>query len=190
MKIKQLLKKIKGIFKPPIKKYYFGKIRFGTPYFEPINFNSNIISIRKLKLYTQDEYNEYIKDKPWLEKDPDSKFSNLPMIRRSKEWIVKIFGSYYWVQIGYPIMIRWVDLGYKWKYDSIRYEWFPSFQIYFFKWQFCISWEAPDGDNDLYYEMILWYLNEENRDIKEAERTWGWIDYNTKISTWNKNYLI
>jgi len=52
MKTKELLKNIQGVFKPPVKKYYFGKLRHGTPYFYPMHFNSNIISIRRLKLNT------------------------------------------------------------------------------------------------------------------------------------------
>lgn len=190
MRIKKLLNKIRGVFKPPVKEYYFGKLRFGCPYFWPINFNSTILSVRKLKLRSTEEYNEYIKDNPWLKYKDDSKFSNLPMIRRSKDWIVKLFGNYYWIKIGWPIMIHWVNLGYKWKHDSIRFEWVPSFQIYFFKWQFCIFWNAPDGNDALYYEMILWYLTEADNDIKKAERTWGWTDCKTGKSTWNKEYLI
>ena len=190
MKLKQLLKEIKGVFKPPVKKHYLGKIRYGCPYFHPLYFNDSIISIRKLKLRTKEQYIAYIKDKPWLKSKLDSKFSNLPMIRRSKDWVIKVFGDYYWVEIGWPIMIHWVQLGWKWKYDSIRFEWIPSFQIYVFKWQFCIFWKAPDGNDDLYYEMILHYLKSANKDIKLAEDTWGWVDMKTKISTWNKDYLI
>lgn len=77
-----------------------------------------------------------------------------------------------------------------WCGNSPRYEWQPSFQIYFFKWQFCIFWNAPDGDNDLYYEMILWYLKYSNKDVNKAKETWGWINYNTKESTWNDKYLV
>jgi len=190
MKLKQVLKEIKGVFKPPVKRYYLGKNAYGCPYFSPLGFNENIISVMKLKVRIQEEYNEYIKDKPWLDKDPDSKFSNLPWVRRSKEWIIKVFGNYYWIQIGWPVMIHWIDLGYKWKYDSIRFEWVPSFQIYFFKWQFCIFWEAPDGNDALYYKMLLHYLTSSNKDIRLAEDMWRWVDGKTKLSTWNKDYLI
>ena len=190
MKLKQLLKEIKGVFKPPVKQYYLGKIIYGTPYFDPINFNSSIISIRKLKVRNDEEIKEYLKEKPWLNKGIEFKFLNLPMIRRTKDWIIKVFNQYYFIQIGYPFSIKQIELGWKWKYDSIRFEWIPSFQIYVFKWQFCIFWKAPDGDDDLYYEMILHYLKEANKDVKLAENTWGWQDGTTKISTWNKDYLI
>ena len=37
----------KGVFVPPVKKYYLGKIVYGTPYFQPWYFNSTILTIRK-----------------------------------------------------------------------------------------------------------------------------------------------
>lgn len=100
----------------------------------------------------------------------------------------KLFG--YEISYGYPIYITWYDLGWKDKFETPRFEWSPAFQIYFFKWQFCIFWNAPDDDNDLYYEMILWYLHYSKKDIKKAEETWGWCNYDTKKSTWNNDYLI
>ena len=81
-------------------------------------------------------------------------------------------------------------MGWKDKFNSPRFEWTPSFQIWFFNLQFCIHWAAPDNNNDLYYETILWYMKYANKDIYEAEKTWGWINYETKESTWNKEYLI
>jgi hypothetical protein len=38
--------------------------------------------------------------------------------------------------------------------------------------------------------MILHYLYYADKDIKKAEKTWGWIDYDTKLSTWDKKYLL
>ena len=55
----------------------------------------------------------------------------------------------------------------------------------FFKWEFTIRY----GD-DQYWEQVLWYLKYSGKDLKKAEETWGWIDYDTKESTWNKNYLL
>lgn len=190
MKISQLKKEIKGVFKPPVKKYYIGKILYGTPYFDPRNFCRTIIYIRKLDLKPEEQRIEYAKKYPHLKDKDINKFSNLPMVRRNKEWIKKIFKHHYFIQIGYPISIKSVKLGWKWKYDSIRYEWQPSFQIYFFKWQFVILWNSPDNDNDRYYEQILHYLKKANKDIKEAEKTWGWVDIKTGKSTWNKDYLL
>ena len=180
--------KIDDIFIQPIKKYYFGKIVHGAPYFEPWGFCPTIFKFRKLKLQNKDKYEEIVNKHPW-EKDK-AKFTNLPMVRRSKDWIFKIFNQYYWLQVGWPFAIKTTDLGWKDKYDSPRFEWLPSFQILFFNWQFCIHWTGPDLKySDLYYEMYLWYKNYCNRDIVKARNTWGWQDSNTKESTWNEDYI-
>lgn len=190
MKIYLIIKEIKGIFKPPKKKYYLGKLKYGTPYFYPINFSSSIIKIRKLETRSNEEYQEYIKKYPYLKSSDKSKFKNLPMVRRSKDWIIKTIFGYFWIEIGYPIKIYTNDLGWKDKWNNPRFEWTPAFSIFFFNWQFCIFWIAPDGNNDLYYEMILWYLKYNNKDIKKAKETWGWQNCETKESTWNNKYLI
>lgn len=96
----------------------------------------------------------------------------------------------YQVSYGWPIYIYWHGLGYKDKYDSPRFEWSPAFYIFFFKWQFCIFWNAPDGDNDKYYEMILWWKHYCDKDIKKAEESWGWVDGQTHKSTWNPDYVL
>lgn len=101
----------------------------------------------------------------------------------------KLFG--YEISYGWPISYANYELGWKDKFGTPRFEWSPSFQIYFFKWQFCIWWNAPEiKDEDAYWEMILWYLHYSNKDIVKAENTWEWRDYNTNKSTWNKEYLI
>lgn len=186
----KILKEIKGVFKPPIRKYYLGKIARGCPYFHPCEFNSTIISCRKLKLRSDESKEEYIKERPWLMKGDSYKFSNLPMVRRNKEKIIKIFGTYYFFQWGFPLVFKFVELGWKDKYYTPRMEWVPQFHIFFFKWQFCIHWEAPFGHSDKYWEQILWWKNYSNKDIKKAEESWGWVDFDTKKSTWDKNYLL
>lgn len=157
MKWLKEIKETKGVFKPPKKQYYLGKLKYGTPYFYPWNFNRTILTIRKKR----------------------------PKFLRCKHF--KLFG--YEVSYGWPIKITWYGLGWKPKYDSVRYEWSPSFQIYFFNYQFCIFWNAPDWNNDRYYEMMVWYLYYSDKDIKKAEETWGWVNYETKASTWNPDYL-
>jgi len=160
MTIKQIKKDIKGIFKLPVKQYYFGKVTHGTPYFYPWSWNKTIISINKVK----------------------PKY-------RANPWTFKFLG-YYW-SIGSPIWIRSYDLGWKDKYGTPRFEWSPAFHIFFFNLQFCYWYVAPNGNyNDGYWEQVLWYLKYSNKDIKKAEDTWGWVNYKTKESSWNKNYLI
>ena len=188
MKIKKFLKKTKGVFVPPKKNYYIGKLAYGTPYFYPINFSSSILKIRKLKLRDDEEYLERCRKQPWNKES--NRFTNVPMARRSKDWIFKMFGSYFWLELGWPIMVHEVELGWKWKFDSIRFEWVPSFQVYFFNWQFVITWHAPDDDDDLYYEQALWYLKGADKNIEKARETWGWTNYDTKESTWNDNYIV
>lgn len=199
MRIKQLKKEIKSTFLPPIRKYYFGRIKYHTPYFEPIGFHSSIISFRKLKRLSEErlEGNRKRRYIPtigvgWAKE----KYSNMPIVRRSKNFIVKLLGNEYYVRIGKPWAVVKNELGWKDKYNTPRYEWEPSFQVWFFKWQFCIHWMPPsiEGDDsrypDLYWEMILWYLNYCDKDLEKAEKEWGWQDYKTKESTWNKKYLI
>lgn len=188
----RIINEIKGVFVPPKKRYYLGKLVYGTPYMNPTGFSPTIISVRKLKLKTQEELNKYDERYPHLKqyREDKFKFSNIPMVRRCKDWVVKIFGTYYWIQLGKPWSITTVQLGWKDKFNSPRHEWNPSFQIYFFKWQFCIFWEAPDGNDEKYYEMILWYLKYCNKDIVKAKKTWEWTDYNTKLSTWENKYLL
>lgn len=154
----------KGIFTSPVKRYYFGKVKFGTPYFYPQKWNSTIIKISK----------------------------TVPKYNGNK--VYKLFG--YFIRIGKPVVWRKNELGWKDKFETPRFEWSPAFYLFFFKWQFCIWWCAPDGDNDHYYEMLLWWryyykrYGSEKPNIKKAEEKWPWQDTKTKISTWNKNYII
>lgn len=189
MSIVEIIKQIKGVFKLPVRKYYIGKQIYGSPYFNPRNFSPSIIKIKKV---TKKSDEEISKLSDWAKKSKTNLY-NLPMVLRSKFWVVKLFGSYYWIEIGYPIKIANFGLGWKDKYETPRFEWCPSFQIWFFIWQFCIHWDAPkiesEKSNDTYWEMILWYLKYSDKDINKARDTWGWINYDTKLSTWNDQYL-
>jgi len=158
MRIKDIKKNIKGIFKLPIKKYYIGKILHGNPYFTPWNFNSSILTIRKKK----------------------------PKYLRCNHF--KLFR--YDISYGWPIIISSYNLGWKDKFGTPRFEWNAAFQIYFFKWQFCVYWVSPFKDEDTYWEMILWFIIYSDCDLDKAKKTWDWVDYKTKKSTWNDEYLI
>lgn len=174
-------------FKPLTKEYYLGKLTHGTPYFYARGFCESIIKIRKLKLTPLDILKKKNKDFPHLKKV--NMFINLPMVRRSKNWTVKMFDNFYYIEIGSPIKYHISRLGWKDKFNSPRFEWNPAFFIFFFKWQFCIWWKAPTSNDDLYWEMFLWWKYYSNKDIVKAEETWGWLDFKTKISTWDKNNL-
>jgi len=187
----KLFKEVKGVFVQPKKRYYLGKIKHGTPYFNPLGFVSTIIAFRKLKLKTPEQIAKYKEQYPYAgTRNNNYMFSNMPMVHRAKEWTFELFGSWWWVQVGWPVYIYWNELGWKYKFDSVRFEWCPAFYIFFFNWQFCIWWTAPDGNNDKYYEMILHYLYKSKKDIVVAENTWGWVDYETKLSTWDKKYVL
>lgn len=101
-----LFKEIKGVFPQPRKKFYFGKIVYGTPYFNPWNFVSTIIKCRKLSLKPVEKIIEYETKYPHLIKHNKTyKFSNYPVVHRSKEWVFQLFNSFYFLQIGWPIYI-------------------------------------------------------------------------------------
>ena len=55
MTAKELIKDIEGVFKLPVKKTYFGKIKYYTPYFEPRGFCNSIIKVRKLIPLSEEE---------------------------------------------------------------------------------------------------------------------------------------
>lgn len=191
MKISEIQKGIKGVFKSPIKQYYFGKILYHTPYFLPTDFNSNILFLRRLKLKSQEELTKSLETYPYYKnKLEDIMFTNLPMVRRNKNWTFKLFSNWYHIQIGWPFAIGNLELGWKDKFNSPRAEWNPMFYIFFFHWQFCIHWTEPTSEKypDKYWEQILWYLCYSGKDIKKAEETWPWSCEGK--STWSKKYLV
>lgn len=161
-----------------------------------MNYIGSIIQVRKLKHRPQDQIEAMNFRYTHLQNRPANLYSNYPMVRRANNKIIKVFGNHFYITWGWPISIHFVELGWKTKFDSVRFEWCPQFSIFFFGFQFCIHWTAPiiDGkeypDNDKYYEMILSYLNYYNKDIVKTEKNWGWVDGKTKKSTWNKNYLV
>lgn len=192
MKTKELIKEIKGVFKLPKKKYYFGRRKHGCPYFYPMKFNASILSVRKLKLKTEAEQEEYFTKYPHFRKNPPYKaiYSNFPMVTRCNYWVKKIFGKHYHISLGYPISFVRNNLGWKDKWNTPRFEWSPAWHLYFFRWEFSMWYVAPEGDADLYWEMVLWYLHYSDKDIKKAEDTWGWVNSDTKESTWGNKYLV
>ena len=199
MTAKELIKDIEGVFKLPVKKTYFGKIKYYTPYFEPRGFCNSIIKVRKLIPLSEEELAKNAeKGYGWAKK----KYSNMPMARRSKNWTISLFGNDYYIRVGTPFKIARVHLGWKDKWHSPRFEWGPSFQFWMFNWQYAVTWSAPKVKNhinkdivwqDDYWEQVLRYLHYSDKDIRVAEETWGWTtktEEGDKVSTWNKNYLI
>lgn len=144
----------------PKKKFYLGKIQYYCPYYLPVGFLATIIRFDKISVNAPKKY------------------------LRNKN--VCIFN--YNISYGLPFAINRRDLGWKDKFNSPRFEFAPHFMFFFFKWQFCIFWNAPAGNNeDDYWEQFLWYSEYSDRDLKKAKSTWPWR--NKGKSTWNENYL-
>tara|TARA_R110000782_G_scaffold260726_3_gene352060 strand:- start:614 stop:1168 length:555 start_codon:yes stop_codon:yes gene_type:complete len=180
---------LKDFYNSPFKKlkraFYLGKIKYGTPYFFPRNFNKNILTVIKLELVPEERKEELDLRYPHLKHV--NMFKNLPTVRRGKNKIVKIFNKYYFLEIGYPWAIKSNTLGWKEKYRMPRFEWSPAFYIFFFHWQFCIWWKTPVENEDNFWEMFLWWKYFCDEDIIKAEKTWGW--QSNGVSTWDKNCL-
>jgi len=191
MTIKEMNKAIKGVFKLPKRKWYFGVQRHGTPYFFPVFYLSSIIRVRKLKLRTDAEYKEYCERWPYAKHKPDALYKNLPMVRRS--WNKILYSTFldqaFYVEWGWPIALHRGHLGWKMKHNSVRLEWSPNFHIFFFGLQFCIWWVSPVDDADSYWEQVLHFIISSDKDINKARETWPWRDMNG-VSTWNDNYLV
>ena len=68
------------------------------------------------------------------------------------------------------------------KFDSPRCEREPQFR---FEWLW-FSIYGVWGD-DHYWEQWLWLNTYCDGDYEKAKETWGWVDYDTKKSTWNDN---
>lgn len=98
------------------------------------------------------------------------------------------------------IHIMSVDVGWKDKFDSPRYEYPPAIWIHLFKLNLIWYWELPNEKYmDDYWEQALWYLyyyknisygRLDAPDIKKAKESWPWEDIRTKQSSWNDKYLI
>ena len=101
------------------------------------------------------------------------------------------------------IHIMSVDVGWKDKYDTPRYEYPPAIWIHLFGLNLIWYWKLKNQSYmDDYWEQALWYLyyyrnisygtNEPN--IKKAKDSWPWTkvtsfdDVSTE-STWDNTYL-
>lgn len=69
------------------------------------------------------------------------------------------------------------DFEWKSKYGDYRFEWLPYILIKIGNWRLLWTFEAPDGDNTHYYELILNYLYKYDKDYDKTIKNYGW-------STW------
>lgn len=177
-----ILKEIKkSPFNLPNKKTYFGRIKYGVPYFYPRGFNPNVITIKKLELTPKEDLdgmrNDFIRRA--------KRFKNQPKSMGGFEKTFKLFGNYFWINIGSPICIKSTELGWKDKFNSPRFEFEPTFNIFFFAWQYRIAYGVDDADK--YWEMYLWWKYYSDEDIVKAEKTWPWRSEGK--STWDRSML-
>lgn len=186
------------VFVMPKTRWYIGGLRHGVPYFFPRGFNNNIITIRRLKERSEADRQEYEqkyghrgRNKAFFSnRDKKAFFSNYPMVRRCYNKVVKVFNRYYWCEIGKPVSLTTIRLGWKEKFDTTRFKWAPGVQLNVFGLQIMVTWHAPDDDDDRYWEELLWYYYYADEDIDKARKTWTWRDMETKKSTWKDKYLV
>lgn len=166
-------KLITNPFKFPKIKFYLGKVKYGTPWMLP----------RKAVNFTMEESKakatEWVNDKKsaWFGEDLDK--------------VTKIHNSKYSKFVPKTIGCDVVRLGWKYKFDSIRFEWSPLFSFVFFGLQFYIV-IAPDN-LDSYWESWLYYhihtdkkkptLERLKQCIEEAPQRWTIYNNGEKSTT-------
>ncbi len=175
-------------FKPLKRKVYIGKIRYYAPYFFPRNYCPTLLSFRKLKMRTPKEM-DWEFELHSHASEYELAFKNFPMVRRNKYVVKRLFGSYWFIEIGCPITLIKTNLGWKDKYNAPRFEWSPTLIFYFLLWQIAFIYEPQTEDIDNYWEMYLWWRDYCDKDLKKAEESWEWEDYYTNKTTWCKNNL-
>jgi hypothetical protein len=75
--------------------------------------------------------------------------------------------------------LEWNGLLWKDKFGTPRCEREPAFNIWWFTFMLNVSL----GD-DQYWEQRLWVEEYHDGDEEKAKRNWGWVDFETKESTW------
>lgn len=88
-------------------------------------------------------------------------------------WFYKNY-KFVWIPHLIKENLKWKD-----KFNTPRCEIKPHFR---FEW----LWFGIYGiwGDDQYWEQWLWIYKYYNGDIDKAKKEWGWIDLNTKESTW------
>ena len=143
--LKEIFSIYNSPFVRPVFKFYFGKIQHGTPYFLPRKW---------VKMNKQDCIEALERDLARAEKN-GWKFSE------ERTW--QFYKNYNYkkpVRIKY-FGVNFTSLGWKTKYEDIRFEWTPSLSIVLFGKQLMIWMGPPTSIKDTvdsYWEAYLWYL--------------------------------
>ena len=188
--------KAKDIFVKPSLKVYFGSIKkdpnripAGPPPIRLFNRNKYGISVytvtdmamvktgTETKQWGDKEYNVDVYEYSTHKLPGNLKAYQLVWngkIRRKLRkwglgWFPPVIYLPYWMKFG----IYNYDVGYKWKYDEIRYEFPPAFSIVFFGLSLTFSLHSPYHNtlccDDHYWEAILNHLyNNKSGSLKET----------------------
>lgn len=146
MKTSYIINSIKGVFKVPKKKYYFGKIRHGNPYFlYPWNLLPFILDFRK---------------------EP-------PKFRRTKYYkVLNFYIGIGWPVMICKSELGWKDKYNTPRFEWCPFWYLYIFNYQFCIWWIHPVGDHPDR----YWEQIIWYIIYSGKDIDEARNTWGWRD--------------
>lgn len=88
---------------------------------------------------------------------------------------------YFYACKNYAFNIRFTRRGLRWKdkFGTPRCESVPYLEIEFLWWVF--RWSRGD---DQFWEQKLWIDIWHAGDEEKAKKDWGWVDMETKKSTW------
>ena len=155
------------IYLSPLKRprvlFYFGKTKFGTPYFFPRKFIKNTPenALKEAKR----RQDRMIRER---DNNPENPFTSyIPSI----ESIISEM-KYDRIPVDKKFSFDFVPLGYKtkWSETDYRFEWSPRLSIVAFGYQLAITWAAPIG-SVYYWEAFLLYNNHikhlPNKTVKE-----------------------
>ena len=146
MKRFQFLKAFNSPFKRPLLKWYFGKVKLGTPYFLPRRWKKpSHKEARKLALKKYREWGLKLLENPKLRS------------RSYQDFYDEIMRS----QIAVPrkIGFDFVGLGWKtkWSDKDIRFEWSPLISFVLFKWQIALM-IIPENQDRYWEAWLYWEL--------------------------------
>lgn len=158
MKRFNFLKAFNSPFKRPKLKWYFGRVKIGTPYFLPRRWVK--ISKEKAHEITLEKIKEF--------EERSKKHPEYNYIPRYEDMYKDVINSHHAVpkKIGFDF----VGLGYKtkWSNTDYRFEWSPLISFVFFGLQIAVM-VIPEHQNH-YWEAWLFYENDTDKTKSKKER--------------------
>lgn len=126
--------------------------------------------MRKYK--TPDLYMGIISYIPYNKLKIMAKYNNMKKAKLSLSTYMNY--RFRWIPYYYKQKLTWKD-----KFGTPRCEREPYFK---FEW----LWFGLYGvwGDDQYWEQWLWIHKYHNGDVEKAKSNWGWVDFDTKNSTW------